>query len=512
MRRSLLLILLAGCPGAGAAVTGTDGTTDTTIQGTTGTTGGQAVTDTGPTGDSGETDLPKPICPAGDVELKTQADVLAVAGCTEFPGDVRVGSAVTDLTPLAGVRRIAGTLSAGTFNSEVPATLGSFAGLEELESLGSLILEPVPVPDLLPFSALTEVTGMVSIRHLPLTTLEGLHNVTSIGSSLRVEGEELVELTGLRGLQRVGEKIDLYGLAITDLHGLENLAEVGVPGGEMGHVWLRYLSQLESLDGLQIDWHESIDFFMSDTVVSDLGAFAGTTALAEISLHDNKLLTDLAGLESLVSIGSLYLDGNGITDIGALAGLQSVGRLRIVSEPLTDLSPLTALTTLDALFISTSQFTELAPLPALRQIGHVTLDNNDKLADLGLLSGITSVESLALMNNDALVALPALSAMTEVKGDLDIRENAALASLAEVGALTTVGGRLRIFSNHALPHADALAWAAAITAGQGNKVADNKDSPPPQDPCPWLNDGECDEPVICPEFSDGYDCCHGACE
>lgn len=527
MRRSLLVVLLAGCSidSIGGGSEGTAGGTNSST--TTGSTSGEAVTDTSATGNSAGTGLPTdpsatgetgetgpltPGCPAGDVKLKTQDDVLAVAGCTDFPGHVEVGDAITDLTPLAGVRRIAGTFSVGSFNSQEPALLTSFAGLEDLESLGGLDLAPVPVPDLLPFSALTEITGRVSIRHLSLTTLEGLHNVTSIGSELRVEGKALIDLTGLRGLQRVGEKIDLYGLTVTNLHGLENLTEVGAPGGETGHVWLRYLYQLESLDGLQIAWHDSIDFFMSNTVVSDLGVFAGTTALEGISLHDNALLTDFAGLESLVSIDSLFLDSNGITDVSALAGLQSVGRLRIESEPLTDLSPMTALATIDTLSIVASQFTGLAPLPALKQLGHVSLDSNAKLSDLGLLSGITIVESLALRNNGALVALPGLSALTQVKGDVDIRENAALTSLDEVAALMTVGGRLRIFSNHALPQADALTWAAAIVAGGGSKVADNKDGPPPQDPCPWLNDGECDEPVICPEFSDGEDCCHGFCE
>lgn len=528
MRYPTLLFLLAGCfpsdsvgEGTGGASEGTssasteDSSSASTDSPTSTSTDASTMGSTGePATETGETGMSAPGCPAGDVELKTQADVLAVAGCTEFPGDVEIGREITDLTPLAGVRRIAGTLSAGTFNSQAPAMLGSFAGLEQLESLGNLILEPLPVSDLLPFSALTEITGMVSIRDLEVTSLEGLHEVTSVGSILVIEGcEQLVDLTGLRGLKRVGRKIDLYGLtALTDLHGLENLTEVGAPGGEEADVWLRYLYKLESLDGLQVAWHDAIVFFMSNTLVSDLGAFAGTTELAQLSLFDNTQLTDLAGLESLVRVGELYLDGNAITDVGALAGLQSIGQLRIVSEPLTDLSPLTSLATLDALYVATSQFTALAALPALQHIGHVALEDNAALTDLDIFTGVSSVDSLTILNNDALAALPGLSALQQVHEDFNIQDNAALTSLAEVADLTVVGGRLRILSNHALPCVDALAWAAGISAGNGIKVADNEDCPVSPDPCPWKDDGDCDEPLLCPEFSDGLDCCHGFCE
>ncbi len=66
MRRSLLFVL-AG-----------DGTAGGTTHTTTGSTSGEAVTDTSAIGDSGETGLLTPGCPAGDVKLKTQGDVLAV--------------------------------------------------------------------------------------------------------------------------------------------------------------------------------------------------------------------------------------------------------------------------------------------------------------------------------------------------------------------------------------------------------------------------------------------------
>lgn len=120
------------------------------------------------------------------------------------------------------------------------------------------------------------------------------------------------------------------------------------------------------------------------------------------------------------------------------------------------------------------------------------------------------------MKNDALGDLEELAELIDIKGDLYIGDNAWLPTLTDLAALKTVGGRLEIVVNPALPQADAVAWAAPIVVGKDRKIAGNKDPDPLADPCPWFQDGECDEPMgglgICAEDSDGDDCCPGWCE
>ncbi|MBZ5712709.1 leucine-rich repeat domain-containing protein [Nannocystis pusilla] len=516
MRWSNAVALLVACTppplGGDAGTTSETGTTTTTGAAPTTTTDDATTL----TGEAGGTTSSPPVgeCPESDVFLKTQDDVVAVAGCAEFPGDVTVGRDVTDLAPLAGVRRIAGRLTVGGYTHALESMLTSLDAFAALEHVGGLELTNVEVAHLLTFSNLTEVPGSVAIVGFNrIDTLEGLHNITQIGGRLRVSGcDGLSDLAGLRGLERVGAGLQLDNLFITDLHGLESLTTIGEPGGEPALVWFAYLQHLNSLDGLMVHWHDAIDFALTNTAVADLGVFAGVSELHGVALESNPL-TSLAGLESLTHVrGSLRFVGNyNLVDIGALANLQTLGGLDISSAPFDDLSPLVSLTHLGSLTVSYSKFTDLAPLPALQQLGHVDLFLNSELVDLTLLAGVTSLESLRLYHNDALVDMPELSGLAEVTGDVYIGDNASLPGLDDLAGLKSIGGRLVVVVNPALPQADAVAWADTIEVAGDRKVAGNKDSGPPLDPCPWNGDGECDQPYVCADFTD-EDCCQGACE
>ncbi|MCY1056521.1 hypothetical protein [Nannocystis sp. SCPEA4] len=519
MRWNYVVALLVACTpppleGDAGTTTGTGTTTTTgaTTEGAPTTTDGEATL----TSETGDTTSSPPMvgCPEGDVVLKTQDDVVAVAGCVEFPGDVTVQRDVVDLAPLTGVRRIAGTLTVGGYTHALESMVTSLDAFAELEHVGGLELTNVDVAHLLMFSGLTEVPGSVSIVGFDrVDTLEGLHNITQIGGRLRVSGlDGLSDLTGLRGLERVGAGLQLDNLYITDLHGLESLTTIGEPGGEPALVWFAYLQNLNSLDALMVDWHDAIDVALTNTSVSDLGVFSGVSELHGITLESCPL-TSLAGLESLVHVrGWFRFVGNAnLVDIGALANLETLGGLDISSAPFDDLSPLVSLTHLGSLTVSHSKFTDLAPLPALQQLDHVDLFLNSEMVDLTLLAGVTSLESLRLYRNAALVDMPELSGLAEVKGDVYIGDNASLPGLGDLAALKTIGGRLAVVVNPALPQADAIAWADAITVAGDRKIAGNKDSGPPLDPCPWNGDGECDQPYVCADDTDD-DCCQGACE
>lgn len=495
---------MVGTGSTGTTASGTDGTgAQSTSTGTSGP--GDSTGSTGTSDTSGDTS-PTPGCPPGDVKLKTQADVEAVAGCTDFPGDVWVLSGVTDLAPIAGVRHIAGTLTIGGYQFGTEANVTSLDAFSALETVGGLDLTELPVPDLLPFSKLTAVPGDVSVCYQP--SLAGLHNITEIGGRLRVCGHVVADLTGVGGLKRLGGGLQLDNLNLVDLHGLEALTEVGVPGGDPVPVTIKILPNLTSLDALNFAWHDAIDFELYDTAIPDLGFLAGTTGLHGLHVEGSDLIPTLAGLESLVEVrGELDVFHAGLSDISALAGLQSVGTLTLTSPAFADLSPLVSLTKVGTLRVTHSGYTDLSPLPALLQLGGVELYLNSQLVELSLLKGVTVLDRLVIDDNEALVDLEELSGLEHVAGEVNLRRNAALPDLADLAALASVDGRLAVVANPSLPQADAIAWAAPIAVGGVRKIAGNKDAGPPVDPCPWAGDGECDEAYeICVEFSDLDDC------
>ncbi len=102
-------------PPTGDGDTDPDTGTPTTGEDTGSTNGGD-------TGSGTDTDGASILCPLihqsvhidadalPDTVLDSQDDVAVLAGCTDISGSLRIGSAVTDLAPLASLRRIAGSL------------------------------------------------------------------------------------------------------------------------------------------------------------------------------------------------------------------------------------------------------------------------------------------------------------------------------------------------------------------------------------------------------------------
>lgn len=509
MRGLLVVVLVVACtpPPLDAGSTGSSSSTgfEAATDATT-STGDTAPTTTSETGDTGSPPPPG-VCPSGDVILQRQSDVEAVAGCTEFPGGIKVLRDVTDLSPLAGVRRIAGTLAIGGLDWDEEAHVTSLAAFSELERLGGLDLTKVDVSHLLAFSNLTEVTGSLKLWGLQgITSLEGLHHVTDVGGELDVSiCESLVDLDGLRGLRRVGRGLHLSNLQIADIDGLESLAEVGAPDGEPVHVSLYMLPNLASLDALRFDWHPAIDLNLYKTAVSSLDFLAGVTELHGLMVDSNPI-TSLGGLEALERVsGQLDLRGDGgPLVIDALANLQEVGTFDVIDDAFGDLSPLVSLARIGTLTYR-ADATDMGTLPALQELGHFTAFYAENLTSLSALSGLTSLESLTLERTVALTELAGLTALVEVEGDVTIRDNSGLTGLTGAPALKKIGGRLKIAGNESLPQADAEQWAEAIEVVGARKIGDNKDSGEKPEPCPWYEDGECDEDVCAPE-SDGEDC------
>ncbi|MDP2316241.1 MAG: MopE-related protein [Pseudomonadota bacterium] len=448
----------------------------------------------------------------GDADYAGFCDAYA-----RIDGDLRVDAATTDLTPLACLCEVTGTVE--IYDNPGLTTLDGLGGLARAHSL-----------QILRARALTSLEGLTSLRSLdslyvgesrslarlggmrlhgemayvrilssPVTDLAGLDDVDTIAT---LELDDLPALTSVDGLDAVvsiedAELIDLPVLANLDglrsltvagtlaFHRLDALADVeglaallSVDSFTLATApRLASLAPMTSLRRLGV-----VALYWNDTLadITPLAAIPATDA--SVYLVDNPLLADLSPLDGLSQAALLTISGNAVTSIAPLWNLGSVDEL-VLAEAVVDLSPLGRLYAAEHLELHGTAATDLTGLGGLARVDTLVLDGNPNLADLSALSnvqvdavalydndaltdltGLVGVRggvtrSLELLGNDALVTLDGLGTFGEL-ANLMITDNTVLADVSALDALTTVQDNLYVTGNPALPANDVADWCA----------------------------------------------------
>jgi hypothetical protein len=153
-----------------------------------------------------------------------------------------------------------------------------------------------------------EIYGNVYILGNDITNLNGLNNLISIGGGLSISNTSLTNLTGLEGIISVGSSLFVgSNWLLTSLTGLEGLTSVGS--------WLKIYSNeyLSCLSGLQ-----------------NLTAIGGNLII-DGQYGGNSSLTDLTGLEGLLSIGDkiFILRNDGLTSLSGIDNIDPSSILNI---------------------------------------------------------------------------------------------------------------------------------------------------------------------------------------
>ncbi|MDG1215629.1 MAG: hypothetical protein P8N17_06430, partial [Luminiphilus sp.] len=189
---------------------------------------------------------------------------------------------VTDLTPLSGIRSIAGNLN-----------IWSNPELRAIDPLGSL----------------NTVNGLIEIYDNPkLIDLQGLQGLSFAGGGLDVWQNDLLEsLVGLQNVAALGDDAVLLLSGNPNLRDIDHFDGLKTSGGhEPRVVSISYNASLASLDGLE--WIGSIDqalVIQYNPKLSDVGALARTTSVGRSQytdggtyylVTDNSSLTNCAGL------------------------------------------------------------------------------------------------------------------------------------------------------------------------------------------------------------------------
>lgn len=170
--------------------------------------------------------------------------------------------------------------------------------------------------------------GLYIYFNYALTTLTGLHNITTVGEDLNIyKNTSLTDLTGLENVTTVGDEFGVWkNDSLTSLEGLDNITSAGSIT-ILENASLTSLAVLENINSLE----------------------------GYLIIVNNDALTSLTGLENMTSVGSNFSISNNdaITSLMPLSNLTYIGgNLRIMRIPLlTDLTGLNNVTSIGALDI-----------------------------------------------------------------------------------------------------------------------------------------------------------------
>jgi hypothetical protein len=337
---------------------------------------------------------------------------------------------------------------------------------------GSLDLAAVD-PDAL-CSAGDWVQGGVELVGSDTTDLAALSCLCEIEDGLTLHGADALEsLDGLAPGLVLGQSLDLRQLPALRSTAALGAVQWRAPLRGPARFIFQDLPALNVLEGLQ-GITELDDLSLGGALSFELDALSGLTAVHETLDIRDTTLPSLEGLEQLVLVGELRIDGaSALPSLAPLQGLRRVRFLNLQQLELDDLSALSGLERIDRRLTITrvGGLGSLVGLDSLTVLGGLELAGNPDLAslqglppavdgisgDLGLrgnpqLIRLTGLEGLGWIGGSVVLGgaeapthLEALTGLDQVRfigGSLAVAHAPALRSLAGLGALEEVGGDL----------------------------------------------------------------------
>lgn len=317
--------------------------------------------------------------------------------------------------------------------------------LDNMDALGAvnqaaevLILENPQLRRIGGLGSLSEVSGRLKLSKNPkIATLAGLEQVSRVGGLVLENNDLLADLSALAKLTFVELDLLLVGNpALASLQGLNAILQVP-PRVEIENNIA--LLDLDGLSGLAAPGDKTIIRIANNPRLSKLGPWSHwIDGLGELHVISNPVLSTLAGLENLRSIGSLTLHGP-----DRLANLQELAQLSRVSGRLS--------------IGARDAWTGIEGLPALAELGELEVVAMSQLDQLRRFETVPKIHSLRLFMLPELPNLRSFAAFTELEGDLWLDQLDALPDLGGLEKLKKIGGRLVLSKVNAIKNLAPLA-------------------------------------------------------
>jgi hypothetical protein len=411
----------------------------------------------------------------GDVRIQSQAELDALTGCEQIGGDLSIEIFEdTDLSPLAALRVVGGTLEIGVpppvlsgeglsleeldaLDAERDARiermraiadagwLESLHGVEALEQVGALQLLDISAPDLRAFARLRNVAAH--------------YRSVNAGTLGIVRARQLIDLSGLEDIFGVRE------LAARENPALESLDGVSLGVGLDG-VYIRSNPILYDLDALSSVESVQSGFVLAGSAARDLDALANLEFVYDrVEITNNPELIDATGLSGLGGAPSLSISGNAaLLRVPDFSALSTITRLSFEDNPQLEA------VTLDALFL-------VVPVDSVRgrdlsrSADWLVIAGNERLRSVALPHGFPRARVLAIQDNPSLISVD-LGNLEQVGELLSIERNAQLSEL-RLGELRNAAA-IEVIDNPQL----STAALAAVPTFQSTFTG-NADTPAP---------------------------------
>ena len=351
------------------------------------------------------------------------------------------------------------------------------------------------------FSSLTTIKGALDIIQNENLQSLGFQNLTSVHRNIRINSNPA--LISINGLALTGNvtSFSLIGSNVSNLGALSGITSIGT--GTSGDLIIKDNPLLNSLSGLSgiTQINKSLEINNNDSLLNLNGL--NTLSILNygyLSIMNNALLTEIDGLQNLISVGIsgndqgvLIINNAALTNLNGLSSMASLkGSLTLRNNPvLIDVSALNVtsyplgtssgfyLDNNDSLQNLTGMFIQIMngqvqifenellqaidftiELPSV--ITSLLIDNNPALQNLSGLVNITQINGnfsgFRVLNNDSLQNLNGLN-FTSISGNyLFIKDNQSLMNIDGLASLLTVSNNvsLEIINNTALENVDGL--------------------------------------------------------
>jgi hypothetical protein len=450
----------------------------------------------------------------GSAEIRRQEDVDALASCWRIAGNLSLHDASFDMTPLLSLRVIEGQLWVdGSGGPRKGVRQEALDGFRSLEQVGALTLLRVSVTDLGALGRLHSIgldareprefdlalaghPGLFEITECAgFASLAGLDSLEQATELTLARNSELQSLAGMPQLRRI-DKLSSKRTPLTDLGGvgpavqelslsstaLTQLAGLG-NASLLQRLTLSRNGQLTSLEGGTFP-EQMVAVSSTDDALVSLKGLENLKTLETLEVSSGSTISrleTLAGLDRLVQVGSLTLEGQ--TRLSSLAGLGSLERAGQVlireAAALPNLVGLAKLQQVDSFSLQAPALTELTGLGKLtvNQLSLSTIAvtsltglDNATIADLSLFQArrLTTLDGFAPSNvmggiqiyeAPLLADIQALAGLTQL-GFLYL-QNTSIADLDALSQLRRLGG-LTLASNPRLSQLDAVSGVSGL--------------------------------------------------
>ncbi len=176
-------------------------------------------------------------------------------------------------------------------------------------------------------------------------------------------------------------------LGVTDPTPTDMLALTELDAAERGISDLTGLECVVNLTNLYLDGNQ----------ISNISAVTSLVNLRRLYLGRNRI-SDISSLVSLMELRYLWLEENQIGDISALASLTNLEWLWLADNQISDISVLASLTKLMGVDLSRNPIQDMSVLASLANLEYVHLHGN-RISDISAIASLTKLRSMCLADN-----------------------------------------------------------------------------------------------------------------